>query len=80
MLFFLGVEVDRAHSEGRYNAEGTGLAQSYEPGVYSKAYIEDNGTKPSEPQQREEANVGGKTIAVCYFVIARANGEIRNEE
>src|SRR5271170_1206595 len=80
MLFGGGPEVDRAHREGSHNGEGTSLAQSREQRVYRKAHVEHDGTKPSEPQQREEANIGFETTGVYYPVVGSASREVRNQK
>lgn len=80
MLFGASPEVDRAHSEGCHNGEGTSLAQSREQRVYRKAHVENDGTKPSEPQQREEANIGFETTGVPYLVVGSASREVRNKK
>src|SRR4051794_861377 len=66
MSIGVGPEVDRAHGEGCHNGEGTSLAHSREQRVYCKAHVENDGAKPSEPQQREEANIGFETTGVYY--------------
>lgn len=80
MFFVVGPEVDRAHSERCHNAEGTCLAQPCEQRVYRKAHVENDGTKPGEPQQREEANIGFETTGVYYPVVGSTSGEVRNKK
>ena len=80
MSFGAGAEVDRAHSEGCHDGKGTSLAQSRKQRVYRKAHVKNDGAKPSEPQQREEANIGFETTGVYYPVVGSASREVRNKE